>query len=527
MGLALIALWLNWPVAAFGDDTLFLDAPQVTAALTVEHEPDITRERSARVSWNALTPNTQQLRLNLFDDVVLTTQNLRIDQQDSDNFVWVGRITGAPDSLVTLAVRGNHLVGSVREKGLERYRIIGGEADSLGRIAHRIQEIDPSEQIEPNGIDAIVPRPSAQELAEHQDTSTETCEDGSLIDLLIAYTAAARELVGGTESMEALIDLRVSEMNSANLASAAGFQWRLADSMEVTYDESGSLMTDLNRLRITDDNYMDGLHMVREAADADLVNLIVAEGTDGACGMAFQMNELQPWFSDYAFGITALDYAGDYVCSSLTLAHEFGHGMGNAHDYANSGGGALFPYGYGFQNPGGAFRTIMAYDCGGEGCPRINHWSNPNVLFNDAPTGVEYDDTIDYGADVVRAMDEARQTVANFRPTCDVAPTETPTLTPVPDASPVPSETPQPTATDTPTPTSTATTEVVVPSATPITPSPSPTVTSSPTTISTESAPTSTPGATSTLTVTPSVTRPITLPLPYILQIPVVLYESD
>lgn len=526
VGLALIILWLNWPRDVFGDETLFLEAPGLLAANQSQQSAGIAREQRVRINWGALSPATQQVRLNLFDDVVLTADRLRVDQSRADGFVWVGRVVGAPDSLVTLSARGDLLMGSVRLAGLERYRVVTSETDALGRRYHRIQELDPTSLTEPHReTDAIAPQPSAVELGQWQGTEPEQCEDGSIVDLLVAYTAKARDMVGGTESIKALLDLRVSEMNSANIDSAGGFTWRLADTMEVTYDESGDIMTDLDRLRIPDDGYMDGVQSVREAADADLVNLVISNGSDGACGLAYQMLELQPWFANYAFGVTALDYEGNYSCSTLTMAHEFGHGMGNSHDLGNSGGSALFPYSYGYQDPNSAFRTIMAYDCEGESCPRINHWSNPGVQFNGLPTGVEFDVNVNYGADVVRSMNETSKTVSNFQPICaSEPPTATPTVTVEPDGSPVPSETPLPTATYEPTATETATAIPTV--ATPEeTPTAQPSATPSPTdtaTVTSVIPATPTAAPTSSPTAQPTATGTLTPTLDILIAIPVI-----
>ena len=495
-GLVLVVLGLKWPFAAFGDGSLFQDAPAFSARQSSPSDAHITRERSVRVNWNALPPDARELRLNLFDDVILTAEQIRLDPALDNGYVWVGKVTGVPESTVTLSVLGDTMAGSVRLNGQEKYTITQVDGGPAGETIHLIREVDPTRIIEPTGTDVIIPRPSADELGQLDSETAVACEDGSVIDVMIVYTPAARDWAGGTDAMEALINLRLSEMNSANFDSQAGFIWRLAAAKEVDYTESGDLMKDLDRLQLADDGHLESVHPDREAVYADMVNMLVASGTDGACGLAYQMNELQPWFADYAFAVTALDYADPYTCSSLTLAHEFGHGMGNAHDKDNSQTAVLFPYSYGFQSPDDAFRTIMAYDCPG-GCPRINQWSNPNVMLSGLPTGMDYDPGLGYGADVVRSMQQSAELVANFQPRCETAlPTPTPTATEVTPTPPeptmaAPTETPLPTATATdipPTPTSTVppptATATLLPTdvaPTEPAPTPSPTMTSMPT----------------------------------------------
>jgi hypothetical protein len=54
----------------------------------------------------------------------------------------------------------------------------------------------------------------------------------------------------------------------------------------------------------------------------------------------------------------------------------------------------------------------MAYDCPG-GCPRVNHWSNPEVFYNGRPTGVVF--TSPFSADNRRSLNNTAPFVCNFR----------------------------------------------------------------------------------------------------------------
>jgi hypothetical protein len=370
-------------------------------------------------------------------------------------------------------VQGDSLAGNVRLGGLERYTIMPDPATPSSDSIHIIEEVDPTQRREPDGIDAIAPpNPLSSDLGD--ETTALQCEDGSVVDILIAYTTAAATKLGGAEAIESWISLRVSEMNSANIGSQAPFQWRLAGTVETDYQESGDLETDLRRLQDADDGYLDSVRTARLARKADLTSLIVAMGNKGACGIAFQMNTASSGFADHAFGVTALDYEPPYSCSELTLAHELGHNMGNAHDLTSGGSGAVSPYSYGYQDPGTAFRTIMAYDCEG-GCPRIGRWSNPRAQYNGLPTGAEYV-AGGTGADVARSMGEMSQMVANFQPNCPVVDPPTPTITPVPDATVEPTATPLPTM-NAPSPTSTVDAmPTVAPTASPPTATPQPTL---------------------------------------------------
>jgi hypothetical protein len=112
--------------------------------------------------------------------------------------------------------------------------------------------------------------------------------------------------------------------------------------------------------------------------------------------------------------------------TSHTVTHEIGHNQGNHHDRANGGNGGAYPYSYGYRNMTAGFRTIMAYSCPGGGCPRVNHMSNPNVLYNGWPTGIDDDIDPANSADNARSMNNTDSTVANWRlatdPTAPAAP---------------------------------------------------------------------------------------------------------
>lgn len=472
LALTLIMVALARPFAVFSDETLF---EPVAVASTGEEarvpslDLSAKRSRAVSVNWSAMRPQSPQIKLNLFDEMVVTAMRERVDTSAAvEGYVWVGRIIGQDNGHVALSVRGRVMAGAVSLNGIETYTI-RYRADGQH---HVVSEVEPATYLQPTAPDYVIPQAPSTVARSAEMVS---CEDGSQIDLMVAYTAAARAAEGGQAAIEALINLRVNGMNQANLNSEVNTNFELVRVMEVDYEESGNLSTDLYRLMDKTDTHLNGIHGARDASKADLVALYVAEGNNGMCGNAFQMVVKENWFEAFAFGVSALDYPGTYTCNPLTLAHEFGHNMGNAHDRENAGGNlpdGFFAYGY--QAPNNAFRTIMAYECSGKSCPRINHWSNPDVQYEGQPTGVDFESNPDQAADVARSLNELAPIVANFRSTC-APPTETPTptlaatdtatLTPTATAT---SQVASPTATATNTPAGTATPTLIPPySATP------------------------------------------------------------
>jgi peptidyl-Asp metalloendopeptidase len=441
---------LGRPFAAFSDDRLFIPLHPETNLQLSESNSAALRVRPVRLNHQAIAPDVRVIRLNLFDDLQLTAEQERVDLSVTGGYVWVGQVREQPGT-VTLSLQDGVLTGSVELGGGRRLTInnLAGTMDDQ----YLIREIDPRAP-EPNGPDTLLP--SAPDGDAALEASENTCrDDGTVVDVLITYTVSAREAIGGTEAIESRINQLISEMNTANNNSQTSFDWRLAGAKEVPYVESGDISTDLVNLQTPDNGLLDFVHVWRDETQADLVAMLVAEGNQNRCGVAYQMTGAHEWFSEWAFGVVALDYPGVATCPQSILAHELGHMVGNAHDRANANLDGVYPYSHGYQSLGetSQFRDIMSYDCP-DGCPRINHWANPAVFYLGEPTGVDFDTDPVHSADLVRSMDQTRHLIANFRASCEDEPEPTDTPLPPPGTpTPLPTtDAPLPTAQPSPTP---------------------------------------------------------------------------
>jgi hypothetical protein len=357
--------------------------------------------------------------LNFFDTGLRTLNLDQPREYPKQTKVWRGRLRGEAGSDVTLVTHGTTMTGTI----LSNHRLYKIEA--AGGNLHRLVEMD-EEALPPDHHPLVVAdedpvaAPPREGTSQQTDT-TATAAGDAVVDLLVVYTSAAKTQEGGQAAMEALIALGVDSANQAYSNSQIAMQLRLVHTAEVVYTESGTIDADLTRLRSTTDGIMDQVHQLRDQHNADLVALIVDNG-GGFCGIAYVMaNGPRAGFASSAFSVTARD-----CVANNTLAHELGHNMGNAHDRA-TGGTGVFAYSYGYRDEVGQFRTIMAYACPTVSCPRVKFFSNPRLLYNGRPLGIDHTINPTNSADNARSMNDVRQIVAAWRTgTADVTPPATP-----------------------------------------------------------------------------------------------------
>lgn len=204
------------------------------------------------------------------------------------------------------------------------------------------------------------------------------------VDILVAYTPAARTYAGGANAMVAAINTHIALANTCYANSDIPITLRAVAVVETNYVEASSFDTDLTRLQGTTDGYMDELHTLRTNYGADLVALIRRNSAAGVAGLAY----VNPYttgssaFATHAFSVTADVWAS----GNIAFPHELGHNFGCWHDRQNSST-LTHPSAYGWRfygNDGQQYITVMAYYPG----TRIPYFSNPSINYQGQPTGV-------------------------------------------------------------------------------------------------------------------------------------------
>lgn len=345
--------------------------------------------RSVKVNYSQLRRGRFVIKLP--DGTALDAVRDVQKEMGKNKFAWVGHANGDKGNRVVIGVSGDAVAATFAYNG----RLFKLEPRPDG--SHVVSEVapgDPAPELDPIPVADTTASSTADPGAQA------SADGGTVIDVMVAYTPKVQALFG-TAGAEALIVQAVAEANQAYANSGINPRLNLVHAVLTNYTESGSMNTDLSRLRGSGDGYMDELHGLRDSHGADLVSLL--EHEPQYCGLAYRMTSLSASFATNAFSVVHQSCATGYY----SFAHELGHNQGAHHDPANASG-AMYPYAYGHQEPTGAFRTVMAYNCSG-GCTRVDYFSNPDILRNGAPTGV-----VGY-TDNARTLNNTAATIAAFR----------------------------------------------------------------------------------------------------------------
>lgn len=316
-----------------------------------------------------------------------------------DGASWHGHAGGQPEGQVHLTLHKGMLAGlvSLQEATYEVVPVDVGHS-RLQRVDHAMYPpcsggLHAGEDLEASPAQAVTGSDAA--FRDRQDD----------IDVLIVYTAAAREGAGGTAQIEATAQAAVDNANASFTNSLMLPRFNLVGAYEVEYEETGSGSPALGWLRDSK-----AITALRDKVYADMVSLFIETDPNG-CGVGYVLNSLNPAFERSAVQVTVRSCA----VGNLTYAHEHGHNMGMLHNPESAGSSNLAPDAYGHWDNSGPttterFRTVLSYACpSGPSCSRRMYFSNPDVSYMGRPTGIPDE------RNNARVGNYTSQLIANFR----------------------------------------------------------------------------------------------------------------
>ncbi|MES2935986.1 MAG: M12 family metallo-peptidase [Pseudomonadota bacterium] len=383
------------------------------AAAGFARDPEVVRAQQVAVDWRGLSamfdvPNgslqTHAITLNLFNDVSFIADMVQVSRQ-AEGGTWTGALRGVELGQIILVVSGDVVSANISMPEA-RYHI-----RYTGNGIHEVQKIDSS--LFPEDERSVpVPGSDAARDTSEQPTVGAQADDGSIIDVMVAYTALARAAAGGTAAIQSQINLAIAETNQSYQNSGVIQRVRLVHAVEVSYPETGAdpLGAALNCITNTADGCLDNIPTLRNTYGADLVSFWMENGGD-FCGLGWFMQSVSASFASRGYSTVRRSCAtGNY-----SFGHEMGHNMGMMHDVFVESGTLPYPYAHGYTAPSATnpWRTIMAYNnaCAAvnKTCTRIQYWSNPTQTFSGVAMGNVST------ADDHRALNNTASVVANFR----------------------------------------------------------------------------------------------------------------
>lgn len=343
---------------------------------------------------------------------------------------YFGHVEGAEGSSGTVVVMGSAISGSIRILGRPVYVLA---SDRAGRTV--IRAVDPS-KLPPDHPAGYKPRPGGAPRPPGRPVGTvgDTCttDDPTRVTAMILYTTEAKTTAGSTNAIESAIYAAIAEANQAFLNSDINMRLELVHLAEVAYAPApNSVLTDLCRLHDPGDGFLDNVQSLRDTYGADLVALVVGNGTD-ACGITYG-DLINPTGSctdsgnhDVVASPGNSHEGGAYhvfrlscVQTNFTLPHEFGHSGSARHNWeCDSSDNAPTHSNHGFYYDDGtsaSWRTILTYPsnnpCGHNG-NRVPYLSNPAISYLGHSTGTSAEPK---PADNHDVLNTTRSILANYR----------------------------------------------------------------------------------------------------------------
>jgi len=353
-------------------------------------------------------------------------------QRGSSDEHYVGTADGAEQTLNVLLRDDQIVIGSiVDEKDGNVYKLSTNASGDLEATVTHTSEFPP--ELNPEELEIVDGKynPPVRHLREQ--TSGNFRERGlqnncplHVVDVLVPWTKEAECIESNLptdcfrspateQKIRDLIDLAIAETNTAYTNSGVRVNGEFAKLnlahayYEPTISESLGFSGMLDFIRNSA-----VIDAKRTEYAADVVSAITADTY--YCGIA----NIGPNKSSM-FSVTSTDCATGYY----SFGHEIGHNMGANHDKGTTNTCGTSSYSYGFRDPAGGFRSILAYNCrtgqcdnnSSNSCTRVQRFSNDEFLYNGLPIGNAQTDNARQHSDVFAMVSQYYQCTPENNPT--------------------------------------------------------------------------------------------------------------
>jgi len=399
--------------------------------------PPAWRSRPVRLNPLIATPDVlaegDVLILSLFADTVYRARIDRVFVNINGTVTVRGRIEGYSLAYLLISTTADCSLGSIRipEKG--KYYVIQSEPHD--RIHYLIDvDVDQLEKPPAAPTTPIPPPPTPQEAAERGMLAATLAGgplDPATIDVMVVYTPAALNLLGGLSDINNFIGQTIENANLALDNSNTKLTMNLVHSAKVDYVEDSNSYIILDRLTYyagfdpwnSDPcSYMDEVHNWRDEYSADLVVLLTDVNDYGGLGWLLSSDYWPDGAPYYGFSLTSVRWT-TWAINNFVTIHEMGHNMGCHHsrDQEVERGPGLFDYSAGWYfngQSGKPYCTVMAYQDKDndeiEDYERVGFFSTPLISHDGRPVGDEVE------ADNARTIRETKFVVAGYREVIDI-----------------------------------------------------------------------------------------------------------
>lgn len=360
------------------------------------------RAGPASVDMPLLLGDPPMLSLDLFGDTRVVAVRTRAYRPAAHVLVWEGDAVGDSLAAITIVVANGVVTANIFAVNAT-YTIAplaGPRAQKRGLSL--LSQANPTAN-KRDGDPITVPGTGSPPPQMDLSGSTQV----NRVEVGVFYTAKALAYAGSAAALEAHVRLATAVGNRAILDSGVKNLVLEVTVIQLTdYVEAGNMSIDLKRLVTSGDGHLDTIIFQRDIQVLDILSLWTV--ASDYCGLGYTPDG----FPTAAFANSAA-HVVDISCAinAYSFIHEIGHNFGMLHDraHASATGGAYRDFGYGYQQPTGLWRTLMAYDCAPKSCPRLPYFSTPVKYYKGRALGVAN------AADNARVLRNTAAVVSDFR----------------------------------------------------------------------------------------------------------------